>query len=88
MAILHICPSVMECAERLLDDLLGQMQPKNRPLTLNDVERILNHASDLHELRSLSDLLVQRIPYLDVAEVVEREYAVETVKGWAAGTGQ
>lgn len=88
MAIRHTCPSVMECAQRLLDDLLGQTRPKDGLLTLHEVERILNHASDLNELRALSDLLVQRIPYLDVAEVVELEYAVEHAKGWSTADGQ
>lgn len=88
MAILHTCPGVKECAERLLDEMLAQPRPKDAALTLQEVERVLSQASDLNELRALSDLLVQRIPQLDVAEVVELEYAVEHAKGWSTATGQ
>lgn len=85
MGRLHTCPSVMECADRLLDEVLGYMQCKERALTLNEVECVLNHAQDLNELRALSDLLIQRVPQLDVAEVVELEYAIEQVNGWGSG---
>lgn len=74
---------VMECAECLFQQAFGEKKLGTQTPTLEDVRAVLEQASDLNELRSLSDLLVHRMPHLDVAELLELEYAVEQAKGWA-----